>query len=98
MTESVLTVVTRGVFVLAFVLTLLYFARRRDLLRLELALLFGCLAPISVLQTARELIGYLPEWLTLVAALAFLAHPFVMLLLLRHFRTISRSQILLSAI
>ena len=56
MTDPVLQLVTQGVFVFAFVLTLVDYVRRPAVQRLELAILFGCLTPLIVLQLVSHIV------------------------------------------
>src|SRR6266851_3298766 len=67
MTDPVLQLVTQGVFVFAFVLTLVDYLRRPALQRLELAILFGCLTPIIVLQLISHTLGEVPTWVSALA-------------------------------
>src|SRR5712692_5587934 len=92
MIDPVLQLVTQGVFVFAFVLTLVDYIRRPALQRLELAILFGCLAPVIVLQLVSRLLGELPTWVSTLAVVAFLAHPYVLIRLLTYFRPVPRFQ------
>src|SRR5258708_27815652 len=86
MTDPVLQLVTQGVFVFAYVLTLVDYLRRPALQRLELAILFGCLTPLIVLQLVSHILGEIPTWLSLLAVVAFLRHPYGLIRLLTHFR------------
>src|SRR5713226_4360144 len=92
MSDPLLQLVTQGVFVFAFVLTLVDYLRRPALQRLELAILFGCLTPVIVLQLVSRLFGELPTWVGALAAVAFLAHPYVLVRLLTYFRPVPRIQ------
>jgi signal transduction histidine kinase/CheY-like chemotaxis protein len=92
MTDPVLQFVTQGVFVFAFVLTLVDYLRRPALQRLEVAILFGCLTPLILLQLLSRVMGELPTWVGTLAAAAFLAHPFVLIRLLTYFRPVPRFQ------
>src|SRR6266852_6326501 len=90
MTDPVLQLATQGVFVFAFVWTLVDYLRRPAVQRLELAILFGCLAPVILLQLVSRLLGELPNWVVTIALIAFLAHPFVLIRLLTYFRPVPR--------
>jgi len=98
MTDPVLQLVTQGVFVFAFVLTLVDYLRRPALQRLELAILFGCLTPIIVLQLISHTLGEVPTWVSLLAVVAFMAHPYALIRLLTYFRPVPRFQQVLSAV
>jgi hypothetical protein len=93
MDDPVLQVLSRGVFVLVFSLTLLDFLRWRDLPHLEVAALFGGFALIIVLQLITDSTPIaLPDWVTNVGVLAFLSQPYLLLRLLAQFRTVPRLQ------
>ncbi|MHB8618275.1 MAG: hypothetical protein ACYDAG_01685 [Chloroflexota bacterium] len=62
-----LAALTRGAFVLLFVLTLVDFGRRRDLTRLEIALLFASIGVSVVLQTVTKLTGIEIPYATTIA-------------------------------
>jgi signal transduction histidine kinase/ActR/RegA family two-component response regulator len=68
------------------------YLRRPALQRLELTILFGCLTPLILLQLVSRLVGELPTWVGMVAVVAFLAHPFVLIRLLTYFRPVPRFQ------
>src|SRR5438105_1046925 len=92
MTDPVLQLITQVVFVVAFALSLVDYVRRPTVPRLELTLLFGCLTPVIVEQLVRQTGGALPNWLSTLAVPAFLAHPYISLRLLSHFRAVPRYQ------
>jgi signal transduction histidine kinase/CheY-like chemotaxis protein len=98
MTDPVLQLVTQGVFVFAFALTLVDYLRRPALQRLELAILFGCLTPLIVLQLVSHILGEIPTWLSLLAVIAFLVHPYVLIRLLTYFRPVPRIQQIIAAV
>jgi signal transduction histidine kinase/CheY-like chemotaxis protein len=91
MDDPVLQLVTRGVFILVFCLTLRDFVRWRDVPRLEIAALFGSLAVIITLQALGEAIN-IPDWANTAGILAFLAQPYLLLRVLGQFRKIPTSQ------
>src|SRR5260370_40902932 len=93
MDDPVLQVLSRGVFILVFCLTLLDFLHWRDLPRLEVAALFGGFALIIILQFITDLTPItLPDWVTNSGVLAFLTQPYLLLRLLAQFRTVPRLQ------
>src|SRR2546426_2579293 len=92
MSDPVLQFITQTVFVVAFVLSLVDCVRRPTVPRVELALLFGCLTPVIVQQVVSQTGGALPNWLSTLAVAAFLAHPYILLRLLSHFRAVPRYQ------
>jgi PAS domain S-box-containing protein len=93
MDDPLLQLLTRGVYVLVFCLTLFDFLRWRDVPRLEVAALFGGLGLIVALQAAAGLVVItLPGWATTVAVLALLAQPYLLLRVLGQFRSVPRHQ------
>lgn len=93
MDDPLVQLVTRGVFGLVFILTLLDFLRWRDLPRLEIAAVFGGLALIITLQVIADATGMiLPTWTASLSALAILAQPFLMVRVLGHFRRVPALQ------
>lgn len=87
----IFTWITRGSFFLLAVLSLADFLRHRNRARLDIALLFNTLNLAFVVQTLYET-DLLPaiDWLSIVALMALLAHPYLSLRLVEHFRTVPR--------
>ncbi len=90
--DVALQALTQLVFVLVFILTVLELARRRDRARLEIALLFGSLAVIIVIQGFTQLTGISSREAALVGALLLLANPYLLVRLVAHFRPLPRIQ------
>jgi signal transduction histidine kinase len=84
-----LTLLTRGVFLLLAAVTLLDFLRHRDRTRLDTALVFGTLGFIFLVQTISAFTGAeIRGWLSTVNSILLLAHPYLLLRLVQHFRAI----------
>jgi signal transduction histidine kinase len=91
--DDLLNLVTQGFFLLVAVLTLADLIRRRDRLRLDIALPFNALAIIlltGLLEDA-NVIDTTPEWLDLLGLLGLLAQPYLLLRLVMHFRPVPRT-------
>lgn len=86
-----LSLTTRGTFVLIAVLTLVDFLRHRDRARLDIALAFGALAAIIAIQGMTGITGLQAPWLSTIGALMLLAHPYLLLRLVQHFRPVRRA-------
>lgn len=85
----------RGAFVLLFLVTLASFARRRDLHHLEIAALAGTFGAAIVVPPLFGMLGVNVPWVSVAAALAIVAQPYLLLRLVRHFRPVPRFQNLL---
>jgi hypothetical protein len=92
MTDSMLPIVTNGIYILIFGLTLVDLVRFRDLPHLEIAILFGLLAAGIVLQAANQLLSVSPPWTGLAVGLLLLSQPYLMMRLLAHFQHVPRVQ------
>jgi signal transduction histidine kinase len=84
-----LTLATQVTIVLIAALTLVDFLRHRDRSRLDIALLFVALAYIVAVQRINTLVAEPISWLSITTQIALLAHPFLLLRLVAHFRPIS---------
>jgi hypothetical protein len=83
---------TDGMFVVIFLASLVELARRRDLPRLEIAALFGTVAPLAALQALGQLGVGAPPWLAMLSLLVFLGQPYALLRVTEHFRAVPRAQ------
>src|SRR5215207_3059113 len=90
--DPLLQLLTRAFFLAIFALAALDLLRRRDLARLEIALLFGTLALAILLQVVEDLGWAVPPWLSTLSILAVLAQPYLLVRLLGHFRSVPRIQ------
>src|SRR4051812_43069994 len=93
MDDRLLQLVTEGVFLTVFVLTLVDLAHRpRDRRRLEIVALFGALAVVVVLQGLTQLTGVAIRRAETIEALLIVAQPYLLLRLVEHFRPVPRWQ------
>ncbi len=81
--------VTRYIYLLIGVLSLIDFARRRNRTQLDISLLFGTLGLIVGVQEFIALTGLRPIWLVKFMQISLMAHPYLMLRVVEHFRPIS---------
>lgn len=78
--------VTRFIYLLIGVLTLIDFLRRRNPTQLDISLLFGTLALIVGVQEFIALTGLRPIWLVKFMQINLMAHPYLLLRVVEHFR------------
>jgi signal transduction histidine kinase len=88
---DLLTWITQGSLLLITVLTFLDFFRHRDRSRLDIALMFGALGALVLLQGITRGTGVDSRWLRTAGALLFLAHPVLLLRLVQHFRPVPQT-------
>jgi signal transduction histidine kinase len=69
------------------------YARHPSSLKLEIALLFGCFAPILFLSEFRNAGREVAAWVSALGSAALLAHPFLLLRLVRRFHSVPRPSI-----
>jgi diguanylate cyclase (GGDEF)-like protein len=79
---------TRATFVLLAVLTLVDFARYRGRARLDIALMFASLAVFVVIQAVSNRLDIETRWVDTLGVASALAHPFLMVRLVQHFRDV----------
>lgn len=82
----------QGIYVVAFVLVFADFLRHRDLPRLEVVALFGIFAISLNLQDTLDALGISPPGISRLGLLLIVAHPFVFLRLVAHFRPVPNYQ------
>ena len=93
MTDPLLQLVTRAVFVIVCALTIWDLIRWRDIQHLEVAALFGGLTLLIANQTIGDLTHLsVPEWLSIASVIGLLAQPYLLLRVLAQFREVSRLQ------
>jgi signal transduction histidine kinase/DNA-binding response OmpR family regulator len=92
MNDNLIQVVSQGVFVLLWVITVVDLIRRPSRRRAEIAGLFTTLAAIILLQGLLRATGVTVAWLTTAMAMVFLAQPYLLLRLVEHFRPLPRLQ------
>src|ERR1700681_2592045 len=76
-----------------FLLTIVDFARWRDRIRLEIALLFGSIAPMVLILAVTTATGTesIPFW-SVVSTVVLLGQPYMLVRLLSQFRHVPRIQ------
>jgi diguanylate cyclase (GGDEF)-like protein len=87
---------TRATFVLVAILTLVDFVRYRGRTRLDIALMFASLAIYVVIQAVSNRLYIEARWVNTLGVASALAHPFLMVRLVQHFREV-RAPILRAA-
>jgi diguanylate cyclase (GGDEF)-like protein len=88
---------TRATYVLVALLTLVDFARHRSRTRLDIALMFASLAVFVVIQAVANRLDTETRWIDTLGTASALAHPFLMVRLVQHFREV-RAPILRAAL
>jgi signal transduction histidine kinase len=88
--NDLLNLVTQGALLLIAVLTLADLFRYRDRARIDIALMFGALAAIVLIQGLTSLMRQQAPWLGKFGGILLLAQPYLLLRLVQHFRTVSR--------
>lgn len=86
--DDFLVLITRISFLLISALTLFDYLRYRNRTRLDIALMFGSLGMIFVVQVVTGVTGIQERWLTTIGAVALMAQPYLLLRLVEHFRRI----------
>jgi len=89
--NELLDLVTQGALLLIAVLTLLDLFRYRDRARMDIALMFGALAAIVLLQGLTTMARQQAPWLGQLGAILLLAQPYLLLRLVQHFRSVPRA-------
>src|SRR2546425_437141 len=79
---------TRATFVLVAVLAFVDFARYRGRTRLDIALMFASLAVFVVIQAVSNRLDIGARWVDTLGVASALAHPFLMVRLVQHFREV----------
>jgi signal transduction histidine kinase len=82
---------TQGAIVLLAVIVLVRWARWRDRVSFDIFLVFGSLAILLILERALRLAGVEAPWIRPVEMTVLLAHPYLLLRVVSHFRPISRA-------
>jgi signal transduction histidine kinase len=82
---------THGSIVLLAILMVVQWARWRDRVSLDIFLVFGSLAVSLILERALRFADVQTEWLRPLTISVMLAHPYLLLRVVSHFRPISRT-------
>jgi signal transduction histidine kinase len=88
---DLLSWITQGTLLLIAVLTLIELGRYRDRARIDIALMFGALAAIVLLQGLSTVLRQQAPWLVQLGAILLLAQPYLLLRLVQHFRHVVRT-------
>jgi signal transduction histidine kinase len=88
--DDLLNWIAQGCLLLIAVLTLVDLVRHRDQARIDIALMFGALAAIVLIQGLTTVTRQQVPWLGQFGAILLLAQPYLLLRLVQHFRTVSR--------
>jgi signal transduction histidine kinase len=89
MLDVLLTLITQGLYLLIALVSVVNLLRRRDRPRLDIALIFGTLGLIIILQSVGKLAGEAGRWVNVLGSILLVAHPYLILRLVEHFRPIS---------
>jgi signal transduction histidine kinase/CheY-like chemotaxis protein/HAMP domain-containing protein len=88
--NDALRVLTQASLVLVFALAVVDYARHRGRRRLDVALMLGALASLILVQGLRAVGLPLPAWAGRGVAVVLLAHPYLMLRVVAHYRPMPR--------
>ena len=81
----------RAVTVIAAVVTLIALLRHRDRQRFDMHLMFAGLAGLIILRQVILTMGRTPPALSVLGAILFLSHPYLLLRMVLHFRPVRKS-------
>jgi signal transduction histidine kinase len=82
---------TQGAIVLLAVLMVVQWARWRDRVSLDIALVFGTLAGLLILERFLSIARIQSDWIPPLGVSVLLAHPYFLLRVVSHFRPVSRT-------
>ena len=86
--QSFLELFAQGAIVLLAIIVLRQWALWRDRVSLDILMVFGSLALVVVLTSASRLAAYQTRWLDPIAIAVFLAHPYLLMRVVSHFRPV----------
>ncbi|MET0215426.1 MAG: ATP-binding protein [Vicinamibacterales bacterium] len=89
--QSFLEWFTQGSIVLLAILMVVQWTRWRDRVSLDIFLVFGSLAILLILERALRLTHVQAEWIRPLSISVLLAHPYLLLRVVSHFRPMSRA-------
>lgn len=89
---------TQGAIVVLAIVVLLQWARWRDRVSLDIFFVFGSLALILILERALRLADVEVPWIRPLGLSVLLAHPYLLLRVVSHFRPVSRAVARLSPV
>jgi signal transduction histidine kinase len=82
---------TQGAIVLLAIMMVRQWARARDRVSLDIALVFGTLASVTILERSLVLANIQTRWIRPLGISVLLAHPYLLLRVVSHFRPVSRA-------
>ena len=88
--NEALNLINQTLFIAIGAITILDYIRHRDRVRLDIALMFGALGLIVLIQVLGERAGVQSRLLGIVGGLGLLAQPHLSLRLVQHFRSVSK--------
>src|SRR5215216_5480525 len=88
--DDLLTWITQGCLLLIATLTVVELIRHRDRAYIDIALMFGALAAIVLIQGLTTVMRQQVPWLRQLGAILLLAQPYLLLRLVQHFRLVPR--------
>jgi hypothetical protein len=89
--QSVFEWFTQGAIILLAALMVMQWARWRDRVSLDICLVFGSLAALLVLERSFRLAEIQAPWMRPLGVSVLLAHPYLLLRVVLHFRPVSRA-------
>jgi len=87
--SDLISLIVNTAFALIGLATLIDLARHADRARLDIALLFGSLALFIAGGALIRALGFQPAWFSTLTGLVLLAHPYLLLRVVDHFRPLS---------
>jgi signal transduction histidine kinase len=89
--QTFLEWLTKGAIVLLAIIMMVQWARWRDRVSLDIFLVFGSLAILLILESALPLAHIPTPWLRPLGVSVLLAHPYLLMRVVSHFRPVSRT-------
>lgn len=86
--DDFLQLVTQVTLVLLAIVTLRDYLRSRDESRADIVLMFWALGIIVISQWLQDVTRFAPPWLATLTQIALVAHPYLLLRLVQHFRSV----------
>src|SRR5687767_8569648 len=85
-----LTLLTRAFYLLAAVISIFNFARHRDRMRLDVALLFSTVGIVILFQILQPGLSQPPIWIRPLTTMMIMAMGYLILRIVQHFRRVPR--------
>src|SRR4051794_35612621 len=97
MSDPILQLLTRAVFIVVCALTIWDVFRWRDIQHLEVAALFAGLTLVIATQAVGDVLHVtVPRWLATASTVALLAQPYLLLRVLAQFHEVPRPQLIIA--